>query len=301
MAKTDPMIQAQKLANSASIQVQKLANQSAEKLQKLTKEANKETFAYNSAEAQKNRNWEKMMSDTSHQREVADLKKAGLNPVLSVNQGAQSYTSASASGQAESGANAVSGVYGSSLGAMSQIASSQFNSAAQIKSSRTAAAASLKAARAQAAAMRESAAASAAAQRYAADRNYAAQKYAWDKKEAMQKYEYTHKPAGNAWTLADKYLSRIGVDASVVRGVKSILKDIKNASLVSVYNNSNDFKLSKVGYNKMNQACTQLGIAQNKNNRYLVYKAINGNKSAINTLKYLTRYPGYKHNSKHQR
>lgn len=32
--------------------------------------------------------WQKMMSDTSHQREVEDLKAAGLNPVLSANAGA---------------------------------------------------------------------------------------------------------------------------------------------------------------------------------------------------------------------
>lgn len=35
------------------------------------------------AEASKNRDWQTYMSSTSHQREVKDLKKAGLNPILS--------------------------------------------------------------------------------------------------------------------------------------------------------------------------------------------------------------------------
>lgn len=92
--------------------------------------ANDKANALSISEAQKNRDFQLEMSNTAHQREVADLQKAGLNPVLSANNGACTSSGSTASINDSSGS--ISGLLGASISALTSIANTQSNNATQV-------------------------------------------------------------------------------------------------------------------------------------------------------------------------
>lgn len=88
------------IANHNNITSQALAREQ----MSFQERANAKAMDFSATEAQKTRDWQTMMSDTAHQREVKDLIAAGINPLLSANQGASVGSASSAQGLTSSGA-----------------------------------------------------------------------------------------------------------------------------------------------------------------------------------------------------
>lgn len=90
--------------------------------------ANWQTNQFNAEQAAINRDWQEYMSNTSHQREMQDLQKAGLNPILAAQSGASTPSGGAASGSDASGA--IAGLLGQMISAQTAQAVAERNNAA---------------------------------------------------------------------------------------------------------------------------------------------------------------------------
>lgn len=261
------------------------------------------TRQFNASEAAKNRDWQKMMSDTAHQREVSDLMAAGLNPVLSATggNGAAVTSGSAASGSNPSGASsnpdtslnsAIVSLLGSSLTAMTRLAdmstsamtsnavADKYTAAQQLAAlisadaskygANMSSAASMYSADTHASATRYAAQQSAAASRYAASQAAAASRYAADQHYALGKYQSDQ----SAYITKNYPQTMFGTLNSILNGATSAsgqsMYELLGEGIADLFGLNNDPQWKKHADEAMKNGKKNIGYSYNegKSGRY---------------------------------